>query len=49
VGSKKSDVFHLPSCRQLRQIRPEDLVTFDDVQAALRQGRRPCKACRPAD
>jgi len=47
VGSKKSVVFHRTDCRFASRIAAGNLVKFQNPQDALRQGRRPCKTCRP--
>ena len=47
VGSKKSDVYHYPSCGSAKSIKPENLVTFSSVEEAKNAGYRPCKKCNP--
>jgi hypothetical protein len=46
VGSRRSDVFHVPDCRNARRIAPENLVTFSTREAAAKD-RRPAKDCDP--
>jgi len=46
-GSKKSDVYHYPSCRYVAQILPENLIWFKDEYEAVANGYRPCKVCNP--
>jgi len=46
-GSKKSDVYHYPSCRYVAQILPENLIWFKDEYEAVAKGYRPCKVCNP--
>ncbi len=46
VASKKSDVFHRPGCPSVKQIKPENLITFASRQEASAQ-RRPCLRCNP--
>jgi len=47
VGSKKSDVYHYPTCRYVKQILPENLIWFTSVEDARAHGYRPCKVCKP--
>ena len=47
VGSRKSDVYHYPSCHYVRRIKAENLTGFDSVEQARARGYRPCKVCRP--
>jgi beta-lactamase superfamily II metal-dependent hydrolase len=46
VGSRRSDVFHVPDCSNARKIQPENLVTFSTREAAAKD-RRPAKDCNP--
>jgi len=46
-GSKKSEVYHYPSCHYVDQINPENLVWYVDSADARAQGKRPCKKCSP--
>jgi len=46
-GSKKSDVYHYPSCRYVDQIKPENLIWFKDEYDAVAKGYRPCQVCKP--
>lgn len=47
VGSRSSQIFHRPTCRHVKRIRPENLVTFPDADGAVQVGRRPCRTCSP--
>ena len=47
VGSKKSDVYHYPSCRWAKRIKAENRVYFDTPEEAIAAGYRPCKVCKP--
>ena len=47
VGSSESDVFHLPSCRYVDQILPENKITFSTRQEAIDAGYRACLVCKP--
>lgn len=42
---KTTGIYCAPSCSS-RQPRPENILYFDDAQAAERAGFRPCKRCR---
>lgn len=46
-GSRKSDKFHQPGCRYVRQIKPGNSVGFRSRQEAVDAGYVPCKVCRP--
>lgn len=45
VGSKNSNKYHLPTCRWAKQIKPENLVCFKDVDEAKSKGYLPDKNC----
>lgn len=47
VGSRHSNVYHLPTCSAARRIKPENLIGFKSREEAVRAGYRPCKICRP--
>lgn len=47
VASKKSNVFHRPDCKWAKRISPENLIGFDSIEEAIKNGRRPCRSCRP--
>lgn len=47
VGSKKSDVYHYPSCSSAKQIKSSNLVQFSSSADARAHGYRPCKKCNP--
>ena len=47
VASKNSDVFHRPNCSSAKRIKPANLVGYNSRQAAIRNGKRPCKRCKP--
>lgn len=46
VGSSKTDVFHLPTCRNAAKIKPANLVVFKSRDEAART-RRPARDCNP--
>lgn len=48
VGSKNSDKYHLTSCQSAKRIDPDNLVSFDSRESALKEGYVPCKVCKPA-
>jgi flagellar basal body-associated protein FliL len=47
VGSKNSNIYHYPTCRAAKRIKPENLVTFTSAKDAQEKGYRPCKVCKP--
>jgi hypothetical protein len=47
VASKNSNVFHRPDCSSAKRIKATNLVDYNSRQAAIRNGKRPCKRCKP--
>ena len=47
VASKNSKVFHLPSCSSARRIKPQNLINYKVRGEARKDGKRPCKRCKP--
>ncbi|MBZ5537769.1 MAG: hypothetical protein LAO31_17580 [Acidobacteriia bacterium] len=47
VASKKSNKYHLPTCRYGQKIKPENRITFKDAKEAQAAGYVPCKICNP--
>jgi len=47
VASKNSKVFHRPSCKWVKKIKPGNLIGFSSRAEAVKSGRRPCKSCKP--
>jgi Metal binding domain of Ada len=47
VASKSSSVFHRPDCRWAQNISPENRVSYNSRQEAIRDGKKPCKSCNP--
>jgi hypothetical protein len=47
VGSRTSNKYHLPTCKWVRLIRPERLITFKSVQEAQERHYHPCPTCKP--
>ena len=47
VASKNSKVFHLPSCSSARRIKPQNLINYKARGEARKDGKRPCKRCKP--
>lgn len=47
VASKSSDIFHKAGCRWAKNISPENLVTYENREQAIKDGKRPCKWCKP--
>lgn len=48
IGSRESDVYHLPHCTSAQGISGPNAIWFDSTAAAQRAGYRPCRLCRPA-
>ncbi len=46
-SSRRSNVYHRATCRYVRQIKPENLISFPTKAEAERGGYRACKVCRP--
>jgi len=47
VASTSSTVFHKPDCRWAQNIAPTNLVTYKSQDEAIKDGKRPCKSCKP--
>jgi hypothetical protein len=47
VASKNGKVFHTAGCGSAARIKPENLVTYNSREDAERDGKRPCKICKP--
>lgn len=45
VGSKNSNKYHLPSCRWVAKIKPENQVWFSSEEEAQNKGYKPCATC----
>jgi len=45
VGSKNSNKYHLPTCRFAKNIKPENLVCFSSIEAAVQRNYQPDKTC----
>ena len=45
VGNKEAKVFHLPTCRLVAKIRPENKVLYANREDARKAGLSPCKIC----
>ncbi|MCZ6682857.1 MAG: protein kinase [Planctomycetota bacterium] len=49
VASGRGRTYHLPTCTGGgRRIHMKNLVTYDSIDAAVKDGRRPCPYCRAA-
>jgi methylphosphotriester-DNA--protein-cysteine methyltransferase len=46
-ASRKSNKYHLPSCKWAQKIKPGNLIIFNSPEKALKAGYVPCKVCRP--
>lgn len=47
VASAKSDKFHRPNCRYVKQIKPENRVEYQSRSKALSAEKTPCLVCKP--
>ena len=47
VASKNSKVFHRPDCQWAQRILPKNLITYNSREDAKKDGKRPCKQCKP--
>ena len=47
VASKNGKVFHTADCSSAKRISPENIVTYNSTEDAERDGKRPCKICKP--
>jgi competence protein ComEC len=45
-ASRRRDLFHKASCRSVRQISPENLVTYNSREAAMKD-KKPANDCKP--
>ena len=45
VGSNRSNTFHRPSCRYVKRIQAENLISFESRAEAINYGYSPCKVC----
>src|SRR5438309_6517444 len=48
TGSRTTGIFCVPTCRNARRTREQNLVSFQSEQEAAEAGFRPCRVCRPA-
>jgi O-6-methylguanine DNA methyltransferase len=48
TGSRTTGIFCMPTCRNARRTRDENLVSFHNEHEAREAGFRPCRVCRPA-
>ena len=47
VGSIYSDVYHYPSCPEVKHIKPANLIWFNTSEEARAHHYRPCLVCNP--
>jgi hypothetical protein len=47
VASKNSGIFHKPDCRWAKNISPSNLVSYRNMEEAIKDGKKPCGTCRP--
>jgi len=47
AASKNSRVFHKPDCSFVETIKPKNLVFYKSRAEAIKDGKRPCRRCKP--
>lgn len=47
VASKLREPFHYTLCKWAKKIDPENTVYYQTREAAIADGHRPCKVCKP--
>ncbi len=47
VASKNGKIFHTADCASANRIKPENLITYNSREDAIKDGKRPCKQCNP--
>lgn len=47
VASASKEPFHLLSCKWAKKISLSNAVYYDTREAAIQDGHRPCKVCKP--
>ncbi|NLX74733.1 MAG: hypothetical protein GXZ13_02625 [Synergistaceae bacterium] len=47
VASKLREPFHYASCKWAQKIDPENIIYYPTREAAINDGHRPCKVCKP--
>lgn len=47
VASSYSDRYHLPGCKIVSKIYPDEKVVFQSPEEAEKAGYGPCKKCHP--
>jgi methylphosphotriester-DNA--protein-cysteine methyltransferase len=47
VASNFSDRYHLPTCKIVAKIYPDEKITFNSPEEAQAAGYGPCKKCHP--
>jgi hypothetical protein len=47
VGSKTSNKYHYPTCKWVKEIKPQNLIQFDSPEQATKAGYIPCPTCHP--
>jgi O-6-methylguanine DNA methyltransferase len=47
IGSRTTQIFCFPTCRDARRIREDNRVPFHGADEAVEHGYRPCRHCKP--
>ena len=45
VGNQEAKIYHLPTCKLVLKIKPENKVPFASKEEAVKAGYAPCKIC----
>ena len=45
LGNKEAKIYHLPTCKLVLKIKPENKVPFATKEEAVQAGYAPCKIC----
>ena len=45
LGNKEAKIYHVPSCKLVLKIKPENKVPFATKDEAVKAGYAPCKIC----
>lgn len=45
LGNKEAKIYHVPACKLVLKIKPENKVVFATKEEAVKAGYAPCKIC----
>lgn len=49
LANRNSELFHDPACKSVKRINAENIIAFDSIEQAIRDGFKPCRACCNVD